>query len=547
MLKKISLVIMILILVFPPFAWGGWDIWSQSFIHILTLCILFLIFLRWYNLRRLNRASFLSRFNSTPVLKILLIFALILYISYIFAYDKFLARMELYNWINYIIIFLLMQFVFMEYKKYIITIFSFMGTVLSFIAISQYLYGKPASSTMNNPNIFAGYLLMIIPLGFYQLFVVYKNRYSLILRICTLASVLIMIAAFLSTRSWAAMFALVLGSIIFIYLQRGKEIFIRYWYAWLFAFIGFIYLVGLKLSQKGAFHRIWWWQDSINIIKEHLLFGVGLGNYSIVSVGKSALGDVHSLYVHNLYLQMASETGIISILIFVFLISLLLKKAIISLATAQDKIILLSIFSVLLYSFFDYSLIIPANAITFWVILGIITTHPYQVVQNQVVQCGKEATTSGEIINPRLRHNLIVFLTGCLLFISMTFYSLMPFFSCRAWAQGKYLMEEDRLEIANKRFLQGIEYDNEYPLNYLGLAELFIRRFRVSGKESYLAEAIIELERVTNIENKWDLSNYSILARDFYNRGEYLKAEGMIRGAIDKYELAYGLEKTERK
>jgi putative inorganic carbon (hco3(-)) transporter len=60
------------------------------------------------------------------------------------------------------------------------------------------------------------------------------------------------------------------------------------------------------------------WREAADIILDHPFFGVGLGNYA-VTVDPTA-EDRSSIYAHNLFLDIAAETGILNALVFFCLI-----------------------------------------------------------------------------------------------------------------------------------------------------------------------------------------------------------------------------------
>jgi O-antigen ligase len=64
--------------------------------------------------------------------------------------------------------------------------------------------------------------------------------------------------------------------------------------------------------------RIEMWRAATNIIIEHPLLGVGLGNYSLAIKPSANYRD--PIYAHNLFLDIASETGIVNASIFIAII-----------------------------------------------------------------------------------------------------------------------------------------------------------------------------------------------------------------------------------
>lgn len=90
------------------------------------------------------------------------------------------------------------------------------------------------------------------------------------------------------------------------------------------ALIVFVSPIGTRLSssfntQEGSNQgRIEMWRTATDIIIQHPLLGVGLGNYSLTVKPSAQYRD--PIYAHNLFLDIAAETGIANALIFMALI-----------------------------------------------------------------------------------------------------------------------------------------------------------------------------------------------------------------------------------
>jgi O-antigen ligase len=60
------------------------------------------------------------------------------------------------------------------------------------------------------------------------------------------------------------------------------------------------------------------WSAATHLIQEHPLLGVGLGNYSTAIKPTASYRD--PIYAHNLFLDIAAETGILNALVFLILL-----------------------------------------------------------------------------------------------------------------------------------------------------------------------------------------------------------------------------------
>ncbi len=83
--------------------------------------------------------------------------------------------------------------------------------------------------------------------------------------------------------------------------------------------IGTRFLSSFNTDEGSNQGRIAMWQAATDIIIEHPLLGVGLGNYSLAVKPSATYRD--PIYAHNLFLDIAAETGIINAFIFIILIA----------------------------------------------------------------------------------------------------------------------------------------------------------------------------------------------------------------------------------
>ncbi len=72
-------------------------------------------------------------------------------------------------------------------------------------------------------------------------------------------------------------------------------------------------------SQEGSnMGRIAMWQKSLEIIKKKPFFGTGIGNFSLEV--DNQIGYRNPIYAHNTYLDIAVETGILTSLVWIFIL-----------------------------------------------------------------------------------------------------------------------------------------------------------------------------------------------------------------------------------
>ena len=121
-----------------------------------------------------------------------------------------------------------------------------------------------------------------------------------------------------------------------------------------------------RLEIKSTTERLNYFGEAWQLIKNHPLTGVGLGNYTL-SIHNDINPDLQSWSyqpVHNIYLLILAELGIIGFILWLVLIFLLIKK--IPITNYQLPITLLVI------SLFDHYLwTLYFGIILFWLVLGV--------------------------------------------------------------------------------------------------------------------------------------------------------------------------------
>ena len=175
-----------------------------------------------------------------------------------------------------------------------------------------------------DPHMFAFYLGMILPFAI-ALFLENKKKIYFII------SGLILVADLL-TFSRGGYLGLLSGIILSFFIFR-KELLSKFSFKKIFAINIFILLTAAIIifpnpisqrltssfdaSEGSNIGRLQTWEQSLKVIKNNPL-GVGIGNYALEI--KPSADYREPIYSHNLYLDIASETGIMNSLIFIWLL-----------------------------------------------------------------------------------------------------------------------------------------------------------------------------------------------------------------------------------
>ncbi len=106
------------------------------------------------------------------------------------------------------------------------------------------------------------------------------------------------------------------------------------------------------LEIQSIEERVKYTQQAKDLIKDHPWFGVGIGNYTLADYNKlqKKLPAWYYQPVHNVFLLIIAELGIIGLLLFLLFLVLLLKNF----HKQKNNVFLLAVFSFLIMMFFDH-------------------------------------------------------------------------------------------------------------------------------------------------------------------------------------------------
>jgi len=216
-------------------------------------------------------------------------------------------------------------------------------------------------ATFPHPNVLAGFVLVAFILS--ASFVYQKNK--LLFVFYFLISTVTLFISF-SQAAWLA--GLVVG------LWRLRNLKINKWLKGLVCggtiFLLIFYLIKTQIFNEESFsQRLELAKNAFQLIKQNPFIGAGLNNF-IVNLPKFQQGQILWLQpVHNIYLLVAAETGIIGLTIFLWFLFLTFKKLLYS----YIPIFLYSYISILLLGLFDhYWLTLQQTQLLFAIILGLI-------------------------------------------------------------------------------------------------------------------------------------------------------------------------------
>lgn len=208
-----------------------------------------------------------------------------------------------------------------------------------------------ASGLNMNPNILGIYLVLTLILSI-------KKNNPLIL-------IIQLIGIFL-TGSRGALLSLSIPIIYYI-IQNKK-----YFLLTLFPFIFYKLSSIFNLEYSTNLQRINIWKTSLNIIKDYP-FGIGIMNFDNIYPNYQYPGEKYLYHVHNWYLQVSLESGILGfLLLFSSIFTYILKS--------KDIIINLAILSFLVFNITDY--VLTDNRICFILLILIYLGERNNLINN---------------------------------------------------------------------------------------------------------------------------------------------------------------------
>ncbi len=175
------------------------------------------------------------------------------------------------------------------------------GGVMYFLGEREFLFSDPniapyPYSTFSHPNSFAGFLLVF---GIFLL--QYRKKFEI---------------KYFWTVSLLVVINLILTNSLNVYVAIAILFFVMVKNNYAFMFLTF------DLSQRFVTHRVELIQASWQMIKENFWFGVGLNNFipNLVKVSKSFVNAWELQPVHNIFLLVFSEIGLIGLVGFSILL-----------------------------------------------------------------------------------------------------------------------------------------------------------------------------------------------------------------------------------
>ncbi|MBI5630351.1 MAG: O-antigen ligase family protein [Elusimicrobia bacterium] len=314
-----------------PLLRGSWDLWAQSLLFIAVVCgsalwVLFRLFVGYFPLPSTRNLAW------TGVLAALSGWA---------AFSSPVASYSIPAWRALLLglwIFPAIMAVSKDERSAVDEAVRAVAWVLVLLAFYQHFrqgIERPSSAFLNQ-NIFAGTVLMLLPL-------------------CVQKRDWILCAGLLCALAWSRSVGAWLGLAGALTLNRRQAGSAAYRVG---TAIGLVCLVIIyaKLKSPDVLHRWYWWQAALRMVWDRPWLGLGPNSFAYALPAYQRPGvDLSALYAHQHFLETAAESGLPYVLIWTAGLLHCLRRG------GSHK--RFGAVAILIQSLWDYSLSIPAN---FW-------------------------------------------------------------------------------------------------------------------------------------------------------------------------------------
>jgi O-antigen ligase len=383
----------VLILVLSPILRGAVDVPSICLIAFITMTCLFLFLLRLILEEKLEiRLSGLE-------LPLLLLLVLGTASTFFSIYPEQSKRELGFFFCCLSIYFLSLNFFSNRKRIYFLSlIIVTSGVCLSLLGLFSYAYSMGTSfwkgalsSTYVNHNHFAGYLELCLPLALGLTgYVTEKGKRAILI-----LGIVLMIVSLILTLSRGGWIGAGLSLFFMAYLAKKRGILSKkMWIGaviWLTLFTAAVFGLNPIMERLSTFDnifrdpinfdsRIKVWEGTLEVIRDRPLLGTGMGTFAYAFPSHRPAGiNCRYLYAHNDFLHFTSEMGIFFLPLFFWTMFSALRMGINTFFKSESRLkrgvslgCSTGILAIFIHSISDFNLHIPANALLFFVFLGMI-------------------------------------------------------------------------------------------------------------------------------------------------------------------------------
>lgn len=385
-----------------------------------------------------------------------------------------------------------------------------------------------------NVNYFAEYLIAPLPIAI-SIFFVTRNKFKKsLLLIGILAMGTTLIVTFTRGSYLAVGISLIFMFFLYIvnrgknFLKENKKIFIIILIA--IIIVAFLFIIPTPLSKPGTAisqikrrvsitrlinefpfgKRIAIWKYTVLMIKDHPLLGSGIGTFKYNSLKYQAKffdqGQNRSLYpygvdekVHNEYLQLWAEIGIIGLGIFIWLMISYFNYGIKLIKRVKDKYkqgiiigLMGSVIAVLVDGLFGFPLHLSATVVLFWLALGltmVVAGTEVDVGKINMAQKKSNKKKKKEKDRKITRFKPLLYICIILLSLFLCVTVVRPFVARTYWYYGSREIKNKNWNEAIKIYEEALKWDPYLGQVYYNIGNILINEeFYITAQE-YLEKA----------------------------------------------------------
>jgi len=418
-----------------------------------------------------------------------------------------------------------------------------------------------------NVNYFAEYLIVLLPLAI-SLFFVCKNK---VYKILLLGGILAMGGSLILTFTRGSYLAIGISSLFmfFLYLTiRGKGFIKEHRKIFIFMLaliilVTFLFAIPNPLNKSGTViskiksrisisqftsgsslkRREAIWGFTVMMIKDHPLRGSGLGTFKYNSLNYQAKffdqGENRRLYpygiadkVHNEYLQLGAELGMLGLGIFLWLIISYFRYGLRVLKKLKDKYkqgiligLMGGVVAVLIDAIFGFPLHLPATLVLFWLFIGLIVSikHSEQKTKIEEIKKAKPKAKSDRTESNIYRFKPLLYLVIILLYLFLCTIIARPFVSQVYEFYGVEYAKKADHDTAAKYFQEALKWNPYFGMAYYNLGQII-------SKKGIYTPAIESFEKAEKYIDHPDLP--SRLAYLYFKKGQLDKGVIKLKQAI---------------
>ena len=335
-------------------------------------------------------------------------------------------------------------------RRLILTIILFTAVLVSLYGIQQYFWGfkdtlnyliehnlpdkmepgllaritnRRVFSTFVYPNVFAAFLIALLPIAFSLAAAPPKSKKGEIPADKLFGILLLLIFGFTLalTKSSGAIMTIFLVFLLWLAYLWTKRV--KRYYPYLILFGGFLFLFLVLNSLQMVPHilslrdRFFYWASSLEIFKQRPVLGFGPGSFGVQYARFKIPAAMETQHSHSIFFEILAEGGILGIATFLWFWVLLFRKTWKGAATGLQKGIFWGTLALFLHNQIDFDFADPSLATYLFILPALI---PLSGLNSTGLIPLKTAAIPAGKRNERRRRSLTQFVSGLIILILLT-------------------------------------------------------------------------------------------------------------------------------